>query len=117
MSEPTEPAPEKVPEIKSEPPAYSEAAGEKPATTESIAPAAAETDTAETDTKAPAPAAEAKKPYEQLLAELGAMLKEADYDEVYGLKLSPSGDLHTSIILQVCSSCQIEIKLHLSEWH
>ncbi|KAF2097660.1 phosphatidylinositol transfer protein SFH5, partial [Rhizodiscina lignyota] len=40
------------------------------------------------------------KPYDALLADLDAILKEADYDEVYGLKLSPSGDLHTSVILQ-----------------
>ena len=100
MSEATEITPEKAPEFKPDPPTKAEAPVEEPAKAESTAPAATET-----NGKPSGLAAEAKKPYDQLLADLGSILKEADYNEVYGLKLSTSGDFQTSIILQVLLNC------------
>lgn len=42
----------------------------------------------------------ASAPYDDLLAALPDLLKEADYNEVYGVELDSSGDVKTSIILQ-----------------
>lgn len=60
------------------------------------------TETKTEDTKATAPAeTTSKKPYEVLFASLETLIKEADYDEVYGVKLQPTGEhVPTQIIVQ-----------------
>lgn len=101
MSESTDAALEKAPEVKDAVPTATEdsnANGHSTEAEESIDSAAP---AGKVDNKPVETTTDAKKPYDHLLAGLGSILKEADHDEVYGLKVNTSGDLHTSIILQV----------------
>jgi hypothetical protein len=93
----SETIPEKNTEAKEEPTV-------KPADTPTEESAKVEPETsaaATTETEPADGATGTQNPYDTLLADLESILKEADYDEVYGLKLTPSGDLPTSVILQV----------------
>jgi hypothetical protein len=76
-------------------------------------PAAEETKADEKPSKPEAPAATTPStggptwpeigddhPISLLLKELPALLKETEYDEVYGIKLDPTGPFHTKLILQ-----------------
>lgn len=54
----------------------------------------------ESPATATAPTSKASTPYDELLAALPDLLKQADYHEVYGITLDASGDVRTSIILQ-----------------
>ncbi|KAK8252714.1 CRAL/TRIO domain-containing protein [Phyllosticta capitalensis] len=64
------------------------------------------TGTEETKTEAPAttgpvwPELSADHPLSKLLAELPALLKSTNYNEVYGISLKEEGDFHTKLILQ-----------------
>ena len=90
------------------PPAETKQEPEPAATANGNAPAAEKKPAAEEKSAAPQvhdgpipwPVVDENHPLSKLLAELPAILKEADYNEVYGITLDPAEPAYTKLILQ-----------------
>lgn len=79
--------------------AAEKAEGEKPEQKQQ--PDSSSTEGKEASNPEGAAAAPAKKPYDTLFAQLESLVKEAEYDEVYGVQLQPSGEhIPTQVIVQ-----------------